>query len=176
MHTKSPTAAAVEEMAAGWLLDTLDLPLEAAVGLVTSTAAGSFTALAAARGALLKCRGVTKMVRHQCTIAGRIAADLAGVPGITVMNDVVPNQIILRFGDDTDSAERRKTLATAVMDCLITDGMIFVEDAAWCGEWATRISVISGTISDANVAITTNAIRAASTKVLATTLSGTAAH
>jgi biotin transporter BioY len=89
---------------------------------------------------------------------------------------VVLNQIILRFGDDTDSAERRKTLATAVMDCLIADGMIFVAGAAWRGEWVMRISVISGAISDADVAITTDAIRAAWTKVLATKLSETAAR
>jgi len=120
--------------------------------------------------------GVTEMVRNHCAIAARIAADLTGVPGITVMNDVVLNQIILRFGDDTDSAERRKTLATAVMDCLIADGMIFVAGAAWRGEWVMRISVISGAISDADVAITTDAIRAAWTKVLATKLTETAAR
>ncbi|MEM8703637.1 MAG: pyridoxal-dependent decarboxylase [Pseudomonadota bacterium] len=56
-HTSSPTAAAVEEIAAGWLLDVLHLPNEAAVGFVTGATVGNFTALAAARGAVLRRAG-----------------------------------------------------------------------------------------------------------------------
>lgn len=56
-HTSSPTAAAVEETAAGWLLDVLCLPREAAVGFVTGATVGNFTALAAARGAVLRRAG-----------------------------------------------------------------------------------------------------------------------
>lgn len=56
-HTSSPTAAAVEEIAAGWLLDVLHLPEEAAVGFVTGATVGNFTALAAARGAVLRRAG-----------------------------------------------------------------------------------------------------------------------
>jgi len=54
MHVSSPTAAAVEETAAAWLLDILDLPRDAAVGFVSGCTMGSFAALAAARGALLR--------------------------------------------------------------------------------------------------------------------------
>nr|WP_319384602.1 pyridoxal-dependent decarboxylase [uncultured Roseibium sp.] len=56
-HTSSPTAAAVEEVAAGWLLDVLHLPKQAAVGFVTGATVGNFTALAAARGAVLRRAG-----------------------------------------------------------------------------------------------------------------------
>ena len=90
------------------------------------------------------------------------------------MNAVVLNQVILRFGDDSDSVARRKVLATAVMDRLVADGIIFAAGAAWRGEWVMRISVISGAISDADVAITTKAIRAAWTHVLAEAPSETA--
>lgn len=118
--------------------------------------------------------GVAAMVRQHCALARQIAADLAQVPGILVMNAVVLNQVILRFGDDSDSAARRKVLATAVMDRLVADGIIFAAGAAWRGEWVMRISVISGAISDADVAITTKAIRAAWTHVLADAPSETA--
>ena len=57
MHSTSPTAAAVEETAAGWLLDILDLPRDAGVGFVSGATIGNFTALAAARGALLRREG-----------------------------------------------------------------------------------------------------------------------
>ena len=56
-HMSSPTAAAVEEVAAGWLLEILDLPREASVGFTTGGTMGSFVALAAARGAVLRKHG-----------------------------------------------------------------------------------------------------------------------
>lgn len=56
-HGSSPTTAAVEEVAAGWMLDILDLPRDASVGFVTGGTVGNFTALAAARGAVLRQHG-----------------------------------------------------------------------------------------------------------------------
>ncbi len=56
-HASSPTAAALEEVAAGWLLDVLDLPRHAAVGFVTGATVANFTGLAAARGAVLRRQG-----------------------------------------------------------------------------------------------------------------------
>ncbi|WP_372572368.1 pyridoxal phosphate-dependent decarboxylase family protein [Ruegeria jejuensis] len=56
-HTSSPTVSALEQVAERWLLDILDLPREAAVGFVTGATVGNFTALAAARGALLRRHG-----------------------------------------------------------------------------------------------------------------------
>ncbi len=53
-HSTSPTAAAVEEVAGNWLLEILDLPRKAAVGFVTGGTVGNFTALSAARGAVLR--------------------------------------------------------------------------------------------------------------------------
>lgn len=119
--------------------------------------------------------GVADMVRQHCALARQIASDLTQIPGILVMNDVVLNQIILRFGYDCDGAERRKALATAVMDRLVADGVIFVAGAAWRGEWVMRISVISGAVSDADAAITTKAIRVAWTQILADSPSETVA-
>ncbi len=112
--------------------------------------------------------GVISMIRHHCALARIIAEDLTAIPGILVMNDVVLNQIIVRFGDDSDGPVRRKVLAIAVMDQLAKDGIIFTAGAAWRGEWVMRISVISGAISDEDAAITSEAIRAAWAQVLAT--------
>ncbi|HET9070123.1 MAG TPA: aminotransferase class V-fold PLP-dependent enzyme, partial [Amaricoccus sp.] len=53
----TPAAAVVEEVVAGWLLDLLGLPAEAGVGLVTGATMANFTALAAARGELLRRAG-----------------------------------------------------------------------------------------------------------------------
>lgn len=53
-HTASPAAAACETVAAGWLLDILDLPRGASVGFVTGATIANFVCLAAARGAVLR--------------------------------------------------------------------------------------------------------------------------
>ena len=56
-HSPTPTAAAVEAVAADWLLDIFDLPREASVGFVTGATVGNVVALAAARGQTLRDHG-----------------------------------------------------------------------------------------------------------------------
>jgi glutamate/tyrosine decarboxylase-like PLP-dependent enzyme len=74
MQVMSPAVAAVEEVAAGWLLDVLGLPARAAVGFVTGGQMANFTCLAAGRDALLAGAGWD------------VAADgLTGAPEITVL-------------------------------------------------------------------------------------------
>lgn len=52
-YDNSPVAATIEKIAAGWLLDILDLPRDSAVGFGTSATACTLSALSAARRALL---------------------------------------------------------------------------------------------------------------------------
>jgi len=74
MQVMSPAVAAVEEVAAGWLLDVLGLPAQAAVGFVTGGQMANFSCLAAGRDALLAGAGWD------------VAADgLVGAPEITVL-------------------------------------------------------------------------------------------
>jgi glutamate/tyrosine decarboxylase-like PLP-dependent enzyme len=105
--------------------------------------------------------GIVRMVRNHCALARQIARDMDATPGIQVMNEVVLNQIILRFGEDHDGPERRKAFAEAVIEQLVREGIIFVGGAVWRGEWVMRISLIcqATTVQDAEIAI--NAIRAA---------------
>src|SRR5487761_2257630 len=53
LYASSPVAARVEEIASEWLLDVLALPKSAGVGFVTGATMANFSALAAARHALL---------------------------------------------------------------------------------------------------------------------------
>jgi glutamate/tyrosine decarboxylase-like PLP-dependent enzyme len=50
----TPGASRLEEIARRWLLELLDLPRECALGFVTGATVANFTALAAARNAVLK--------------------------------------------------------------------------------------------------------------------------
>lgn len=56
-HFATPAAAAAETVAAGWLLDLLDLPRTASVGFATGASMATFIGLAAARGELLRKAG-----------------------------------------------------------------------------------------------------------------------
>ncbi len=73
-HVMSPAAAAVEAVAAEWLVELLRLPAESSVGFTTGATMASFTALAAARHAVL--RQVGWDVEEQ---------GLTGAPAITVV-------------------------------------------------------------------------------------------
>lgn len=73
-HHASPSAAAAETVAAGWLLDLLDLPREASVGFATGATVASFVCLAAARGEVLRRAGWNAE-----------ADGLFGAPPITVL-------------------------------------------------------------------------------------------
>ena len=55
--SQSPFAAKIEEIAAAWLVDVLGLPPTTGVGFVTGATMANFTALAAARHALLERAG-----------------------------------------------------------------------------------------------------------------------
>jgi glutamate/tyrosine decarboxylase-like PLP-dependent enzyme len=57
MQVMSPVAAKLEEIVLGWMLDLLGLPLGSGAGFVTGTTMANFTALAAARTALLQRAG-----------------------------------------------------------------------------------------------------------------------
>ena len=56
-HHAAPAAAACEAVAAGWLLELLDLPRASSVGFVTGATAANFVCLAAARGEVLRRAG-----------------------------------------------------------------------------------------------------------------------
>jgi glutamate/tyrosine decarboxylase-like PLP-dependent enzyme len=53
LYATSPANSVVEEVAAGWLLEILDLPRSASVGFTTGCAMANFTGLAAGRHAVL---------------------------------------------------------------------------------------------------------------------------
>lgn len=57
LHTLSPFSAAVEQVAAAWLLDLLGLPASASVGFVTGATMANTTCLAAARHEVLRRAG-----------------------------------------------------------------------------------------------------------------------
>ena len=85
----SPAAATAEEVACGWVLDILDLPREASVGITTGATMAGFIGLAAARDEVLRRAG------HDFAADG-----LQGAPRITVFisdDTHVSNHAALRY-------------------------------------------------------------------------------
>jgi len=66
--------------------------------LDSSRRARGFVVYAALRS--LGRRGVREMVERCCHLARRMAEQLAAAPGVHVLNEVVLNQVLVRFGDD----------------------------------------------------------------------------
>jgi glutamate/tyrosine decarboxylase-like PLP-dependent enzyme len=80
--------------------------------------------------------GLADLVDRCCALARRMAVRLAAEPGIAILNDVVLNQVLVRFGDDD---ERTRAVIAAVQE----DGTCWAGGTTWHGVAAMRISVSS---------------------------------
>ncbi len=76
--------------------------------------------------------GIAQMIERCCDHARRFA-DALDAAGAEILNDVVLNQVLVRFGDD----ERTR----AVVDAVQTDGTCFLSGTHWHDLEAMRISV-----------------------------------
>ncbi len=109
----TPVAGAVEEVAAGWILDLLGLPAEAGVGFTTGATMANFTALAAARDALLARQGWDVEARG---LFG--APEIAVVVGGETHSSVFLTLRLLGFG-----AERVHVAASDAQGRMTADGL-----------------------------------------------------
>ena len=77
--------------------------------------------------------GLEGLVRRNCALARRIAQRLSAVPGITILNDVVLNQVLVQFNDDATTKD--------VIARVQADGTCWAGGAFWQGQQAMRIAV-----------------------------------
>jgi glutamate/tyrosine decarboxylase-like PLP-dependent enzyme len=80
-------------------------------------------------------RGVSELITRCCALAARMADRLVGTPGITLLNDVVLNQVLVRFGDGHAS------LTSTVILRIQRDGVCWVGSTTWNGTPAVRVSI-----------------------------------
>ncbi len=95
--------------------------------------------------------GIASRISQNCAMARRFADRLAAEPEIDVLNDVVLNQVLVRFGDADDRTR-------AVIDGVQRDGTCWLGGTVWHGVAAMRISVSNWTTSEADVDASVDAI------------------
>ncbi len=98
--------------------------------------------------------GVAALVERNCAHARRMAAHLAEIPGAEILNDVVLNQVLVRFpgGDEANRA------AVAAVQ---SDGTCWLGGTQWQGRAVMRVSFSNWATSDADVDRSAAAIAAA---------------
>ena len=95
--------------------------------------------------------GVRALVERCCALARRIADQLREADDVAVLNDVVLNQVLVRFGD---SDERTREVIAAVQE----DGTAWMGGTTWQGKAAMRISVSNWSTTEADADRTVEAI------------------
>jgi glutamate/tyrosine decarboxylase-like PLP-dependent enzyme len=116
--------------------------------LDSSRRARGFTLYAAIRS--LGRDGIRALVERCCDLAARMADRLREADGVEVLNDVVLNQVLVRFDDD----ERTRDVISAVQD----DGTAWMGGTTWKGRAAMRISVSNWSTTEADADRTVDAI------------------
>lgn len=94
--------------------------------------------------------GVVAMIERHCALARRMAMRLSAEPDVEVLNDVVLNQVAVRFGKGMPG-ERSDALTERLIARVQREGTCFVGGANWRGRQIVRISVIGAAITEPDV-------------------------
>jgi len=126
-----------------------------------SRRARGFTVYAALRS--LGRSGVAEMMERCCALARQMAERLAAAPGVRILNDVVLNQVLVRFepqgGGDADAFTR------AVIAEAQRDGTCWLGGTRWHDLEAMRVSVSNWSTTEADIDRSAAAILAAARRL-----------
>jgi glutamate/tyrosine decarboxylase-like PLP-dependent enzyme len=90
--------------------------------------------------------GLGDLVARCCRLAARMADGLRDSPGVRILNEVVLNQVLVRF--DAQSGEN---ITPRVIAAIQEEGVCWCGGTAWQGEPAMRISISSWRTDDDDV-------------------------
>jgi glutamate/tyrosine decarboxylase-like PLP-dependent enzyme len=103
--------------------------------------------------------GIARLVERSCSLAARFAEQLDATDGVEVVNDVVLNQVLVRFG--TGSGSERDAATDRVIAEVQRSGECWMGATTWRGMRLMRISVSNWSTTEADVDRSVTAIRAA---------------
>ncbi len=96
-------------------------------------------------------QGIADMIERNCALAKRMAHRLSQGAGVRILNDVVLNQVLVRFAEsDAFTAD--------VIRKVQEDGTCWLSATTWHGMHAMRISVSNWSTSEADIDISADAI------------------
>ncbi|HKT01622.1 MAG TPA: pyridoxal-dependent decarboxylase, partial [Rugosimonospora sp.] len=98
-------------------------------------------------------QGVAELVERCCTHAARFAGLVAAQPGVAVLNEVVLNQVLVRFGDSDDHTR-------AVLAAVQREGTCWAGGSTWHGQAVMRWSASNWSTTAADVTRSAEAILA----------------
>jgi len=103
--------------------------------------------------------GLAGMIEGCCAIARRMADGLRGTDGVTILNDVVLNQVLVRFeppgGGDAAATD---AFTRAVIAAVQADGKCWLGGTTWHGMAAMRISVSNWSTTETDADLSVEAI------------------
>jgi glutamate/tyrosine decarboxylase-like PLP-dependent enzyme len=95
--------------------------------------------------------GLAAQIERSCAAAVRMAEALAEEPSITVLNEVVLNQVLVRIGIDGDDAAAADALTRDVIARVQRDGTCWLGGTTWHGMAAMRVSVSAWDTTDDDI-------------------------
>ena len=124
----------------------------------SSRRARGFTVLAALRS--LGRSGLVEMIDRGCGLARRMGERLAAGPRVRILNDIVLNQVLVRFeGPDGDADGSLGDARTrAVVDAVQRDGTCWLGGTVWNGRAAMRVSISSWKTTEDDVDVSAAAV------------------
>jgi glutamate/tyrosine decarboxylase-like PLP-dependent enzyme len=88
--------------------------------------------------------GIAELVDRCCALARRAAAAMEQLDGAQVLNDVVLNQVLVRFGDSDD-------VTRGVIEHVQNGGEAWLGGTVWNGQAAARVSVSNWSTTEADI-------------------------
>jgi len=117
--------------------------------------------------------GLAEMIDRCCALARRMADGLRDLPGVTILNDVVLNQVLVRFAppvadggappDEAAIDDHTRAIIAAVQE----DGTCWLGGTTWHGLAAMRISVSNWSTTEGDVVLSVAAIKRCAAAVAA---------
>ena len=113
--------------------------------------------------------GLADLVDRCCALARRMADGLRDAPGATILNDVVLNQVLVRFAPPSGGASDAEVddFTRRVIAAVQADGTCWLGGTTWHGMSAMRISVSNWSTTDADADVSVAAIRRCAAAVAA---------
>ena len=93
--------------------------------------------------------GIADLIATSCALARRMAQGLAEIPGAEILNEVVLNQVLVRFtprdGGDADAFTRR------VVEGVQAEGTCWLSGSTWHGLGVMRVSISGQDTTEADI-------------------------